>query len=295
MFKVLITISITTLSLCPFVAAAVHPEPELASAVIGKAALEHVKCNTLLVNAKEQVHYDRSIENKLRSLEIIDVQAFTQAKTSWAYLVTLSDGTQGIFKTDHGTTDNYHHEVLVYEVAKKLGIDYVPPTVYRTIEVEGIIPGIYTGSLQLYIPEALTVYDLNKFMIPYDFIERIPFQRRFKIMNIPEEIRFLDLLTVNVDRTFFNMIHRLYAPSGFNEIYTQTFAIDHARSFNKNARKEKLSELEHELTIIPEWIESLQDISDQSWEKLFSEHECLDRLGIFFRQKKRVFELYNLQ
>lgn len=71
------------------------------------------------------------------------------------YVITLESGLKGVFKTG-----NYHYaEVGAYRLSKLLGLDLVPPTVFRTIEGT-------QGSLQVYIdaPDLASVSDSHELL-----------------------------------------------------------------------------------------------------------------------------------
>ncbi len=59
-------------------------------------------------------------------------------------LITLLDGTVGVWKSSRREFVNYRAEVLAYELSERLGLNLVPPTVER--DIDGV-----RGSLQLFV------------------------------------------------------------------------------------------------------------------------------------------------
>ena len=107
------------------------------------------------------LHQD-TIEKCLKSEPVVDVVSLSSylkkkgtqvTPTHHIQLITLENDIQGVFKTG-----NYHYaEVAAYRLSKILGLNLVPPTVFRSIN------GVQ-GSLQLYIdaPDLASVSDRHK-------------------------------------------------------------------------------------------------------------------------------------
>ncbi len=76
-----------------------------------------------------------TLEHKLNTQKIIDKQPNPDKGFGESYIITLEDGTKGIWKPhQYVWHQNYRAEVLAYELDQKFGFGIVPPTVERSID-----------------------------------------------------------------------------------------------------------------------------------------------------------------
>jgi hypothetical protein len=141
-----------------------------------------------------------TIENKLNNLPINkDFRIIVEGDND-TLLVTLSDGTKGVFKPDISKSQKgSESEIVAYQISKLLGFDLVPPTVRRTFNGK-------SGSLQLFIENS------------------VPANRTYFFESQDQDLRqrILDYILINGDRNEGNF---LIGSRG--EIYS----IDHEKSF----------------------------------------------------------------
>lgn len=141
-----------------------------------------------------------TIEMKLSQSKISSDYKVIEEGDNDTFLVTLLDGTRGVFKPDSSINQKASEsEIVAYQVSKVLGFDLVPPTVRRTFNGQ-------SGSLQLFIENAVTA------------------DRSYIMETDAQEFRqqILDYILINADRNGDNF---LIGRNG--EIYS----IDHEKAF----------------------------------------------------------------
>lgn len=77
--------------------------------------------------------------------------------TTEVYLIELNNGIKAVFKPEYELWNSYG-EVAGYRYARWLGIDFVPPTVIRAVNIDG---ELRYGSAQLYVANATNGGTLN--------------------------------------------------------------------------------------------------------------------------------------
>ena len=106
-----------------------------------------------------------ALEQFLKTARVVDISVGTSGGRSEPWVIRLTDGTterRGFFKYIHRprpgfASESYKREIAAYELAKRLGVDIVPPVVERTIEDR---PGRKTeGSLQIFVEGCITEND----------------------------------------------------------------------------------------------------------------------------------------
>jgi hypothetical protein len=106
-----------------------------------------------------------ALEQYLKTARVVDISVGTSGGRSEPWVIRLTDGTterKGFFKYIHHprpgfASESYKREVAAYELAKRLGVDIVPPVVERTIEDRG---GRKTkGSLQIFVEGCINEND----------------------------------------------------------------------------------------------------------------------------------------
>ena len=137
--------------------------------------------------------------------------------------------------------DSYYNELAAYVISKYLGLNIIPATVFRSIEIakKGLEPSkkLRKGSLQLWIENTVALYDLTSHNLPYPGI------LDHKNSQI-KEIKALDCIIGNVDRHAGNLLVDLNERfedqgevTGRKKAYLgKIWAIDHSRSFYRGTR-----------------------------------------------------------
>ena len=192
----------------------------------GRVALLLALCTPPVAAASDLPLVGAEAEELLRSAKVLDLRILETGVTR-SRRATLSNGElafRGAWKTidiyeplkhfydggppEIGFRDCYKHEIAAYELAKLLGLDLVPPTVYRRIGSKG-------GSLQLWVEDAMTEAERRKQKIrPPDIAS---WNRQI------HNVRLLRSLTD--DRDYKNSSNVLVGP-GF-----RVWAIDFSRAF----------------------------------------------------------------
>ena len=144
--------------------------------------------------------------------EVLKNGRITEKRSQWndtglgvsdPLLITLEDGTKGVWKSSQRAFVNYRAEVLAYELSELLDLNLVPPTVQR--DIDGT-----KGSLQLFVEGTLW------FNTPNKSHKRRKRQRFFRRQG------FFDYLIGNRDRNEGNV---LSSPKG------KMYSIDHSYAF----------------------------------------------------------------
>jgi len=132
--------------------------------------------------------------------------------------------------------DSYYNELAAYVISKYLGLNIIPATVFRSIGIakKGLEPSkeLRKGSLQLWIENTVSLYDLTSNNLPY------PGALDYKNSQI-KEIKAFDCIIGNVDRHAGNLLVDLNERfedqnevTGRKKAYLgKIWAIDHSRSF----------------------------------------------------------------
>lgn len=84
--------------------------------------------------------------------------------TSPAFVVTLKDGTKGVFKPlgERNTPDVLTAEVAAYKMSELLGLHIVPPTVLRRLGADAKELAGIEGSFQYFVETKIDVFSGNK-------------------------------------------------------------------------------------------------------------------------------------
>lgn len=130
---------------------------------------------------QQEYYLSKNIEATLK-YGSISKREFRRLPPHVVEILTFENGMEGVFKRQNANgRENYLAEVAAYKISRILGLQIVPPTVFRTID------GI-RGSLQLFVPGRPAHHKWNK----YDL--------RFAELNI------LDYLIFNPDRHNRNLL-----------------------------------------------------------------------------------------
>jgi len=108
-------------------------------------------------------------------------------------------------------TDSYKYEIAAYRIARELGLNMIPPTIFRTIDNK-------KGSLQLWIDN--TFNDINRIKDKRFPNEPCVLSYQASLLNM------FDILIYNEDRTLSNIL--------YTEADWLMWMIDHSRSFRTN-------------------------------------------------------------
>lgn len=195
---------------------------------------------------------NEEVREFLRTAEVIDMERLTEGVGGSKRVLLEKDGIQmrAIFRdietfrsegpglkgaVRHNFRDNYIYEIAAYELAQMLGLDNVPPTVRRRINLE-------RGSLQIWVENAITekirLEEERKPPNPLDY------SRQYQIMKI------FDNLVYNDDRNLGNIL--------CDENW-KLWMIDHTRTFRLDM---KLSEPEEIMSCEKDLWEKLQTLDE---------------------------------
>jgi hypothetical protein len=164
-------------------------------------------CSELASKFRKPLVFDSAkqaaTEEMLRSNPVTRVRLIKDREDTC--ILHFRNGERGVFKFDLGYRDHdYRAEVAAYEVAKRLGIMKVPPTVFRKVQVFPGEGGLREGSVQYWIPDSRPVDELRA--KPFMGASAKQFRREY--LNLDRGLEFLDHLIGNWDRNSGNLVYR---------------------------------------------------------------------------------------
>lgn len=157
--------------------------------------------------------------------------------------------------------DNYALDCAAYDLARRIGLDTVPPVVLRQI-------GQTPGSVQIWVENAR-----EEAAADYRPASPIGWVKQQWDMNL------FDNLILNVDRNANNMV------VGQNG---ELWLIDHGRAFQPKA---ELLAPEHLKKINRRLWEGLQELSDDELKDVVREHLATDQLQALVKRRELLVEL----
>lgn len=135
-------------------------------------------------------------------------------------VITLKSGLKAIFKWDTpNCVGTYKNEIAAYKISQLLGYNKVPPTIKRSIHIDG---EEITGSLQLFKTNTYILY---------------PDKIHFRDFDHPADVHFFDFILGQFNRHNGNIIL-----DSFNSEY---FLVDHSNTLMSKSRHAQLIEHFH--------------------------------------------------
>ncbi|NDG84250.1 MAG: hypothetical protein EBX52_04330 [Proteobacteria bacterium] len=217
---------------------------------------------------------------KMLQTQSIKTVAYNRGTTN-SRIVVFENGERAIFKYWTGQSHNdYRAEVAVYGIAKKLGIENVPPTVLRAVDMGGGEREL--GSLQYWIPDSKTVLQIRR-PGATDALPEKTYRRN--LLELDRGLEFLDTLISNWDRNASNLVYRFTAKG------PQQFGIDHAAAFiDYRKRQARVLELQPEKI----WIERLRSLSAEEWSVFLTSFSLQPaQIGVFLERRREILDYWD--